>query len=376
MVTMKRTFHPVGHGAFYTERFYDGDDNIANIVFDCGCYEVGKEGQYKKRIENSIKAEFHKGVKIDALFISHFHQDHILGVQFLIKHCYVDKIFIPILTPSAVIEAYLYNYNVRHKTNCYANNLLRTYYNEVRENVITINEFNDHDELPNATKFFNEISAEQPIRTPSKLRIGDIPDWLYIPYNRKNSKSREVIKKISREKGFENVIIDERVDIHALSKVIRKAGVTKCKKIYKSIFGDKHNSYSMTLYSGRDCGEQQCLQACLHRLEQYSNKLCTVNCLYTGDYEAKIDNNFNLLNGFYSKYWNHIGLIQVPHHGSENNLNKGLYSHEKICIISVGEIDKYGHPDKTTLDTIMGNNSIPIIVTENQNTKQQFTYNI
>ena len=32
-----RTFHPVGHGAFYTERFYDENgNNIANVVYDCG----------------------------------------------------------------------------------------------------------------------------------------------------------------------------------------------------------------------------------------------------------------------------------------------------------------------------------------------------
>ena len=169
---------------------------------------------------------------------------------------------------------------------------------------------------------------------------------------------------------------DDKVDIDALSKAIRKSGVNKCKKIYNIIFGDNHNSYSITLYSGRDCGEQLCLPACLHCLEQYNNKLCTVNCLYTGDYEAKNDNNFNTLKKFYSDYWNHIGLIQIPHHGSKNNKNVGLYTPEKICIISVGETDKYGHPDKITLDALIGNNSIPIIVTENQNTKQQFKYNI
>ena len=55
-----RTFHPVGHGAFYTERFYDEhDQNIANIVFDCGRYEAAKEGwcyqSYKTWIEDYVK---------------------------------------------------------------------------------------------------------------------------------------------------------------------------------------------------------------------------------------------------------------------------------------------------------------------------------
>ena len=75
-----RTFHPVGHGAFYTERFYDEhDQNIANIVFDCGRYEAAKEGwcyqSYKTWIEDYVKN--HSGLVkdgvVDILFISHFH---------------------------------------------------------------------------------------------------------------------------------------------------------------------------------------------------------------------------------------------------------------------------------------------------------------
>ena len=130
----------------------------------------------------------------------------------------------------------------------------------------------------------------------------------------------------------------------------------------------------MTLYSGKNC--IICHLRVLKLLDKFNPKICHKNCLYMGDYEAADENYFTQLKNFYKNYWNHIGLIQVPHHGSENNLNKGLYSPAKICIISAGETDRYDHPDKITLDTIIENNSIPIIVTENQNTKQQFTYNI
>lgn len=54
-----RTFHPIGHGAFYTERFYDEtEQSVANYVFDCGCYEAAKSGMsartYEKRIIKTI----------------------------------------------------------------------------------------------------------------------------------------------------------------------------------------------------------------------------------------------------------------------------------------------------------------------------------
>ena len=39
-----RTFHPVGHGAFYTERFYDENvNNIANVVYDCGSKTISHQ---------------------------------------------------------------------------------------------------------------------------------------------------------------------------------------------------------------------------------------------------------------------------------------------------------------------------------------------
>lgn len=38
--TMERIFHPIGHGAFYTERFYEdgNDDPLFTAVYDCGSF--------------------------------------------------------------------------------------------------------------------------------------------------------------------------------------------------------------------------------------------------------------------------------------------------------------------------------------------------
>lgn len=71
-----------------------------------------------------------------------------------------------------------------------------------------------------------------------------------------------------------------------------------------------------------------------------------------------------------------IGLLQVPHHGSEHNINNKLYYPARLCIISAGVTDKYGHPDQQTLVAIQNQRGIPIIVTEDPKTKQVFTYNI
>ena len=84
-----RTFHPVGHGAFYTERFYE-DNNpqpIFTAIFDCGCFEAAKLGTtmqfFQNQIENELQQTFNVGDRIDALFVSHFHTDHITVIDWM-----------------------------------------------------------------------------------------------------------------------------------------------------------------------------------------------------------------------------------------------------------------------------------------------------
>ena len=82
---MIRTFHSIGQGAFYTERFDD-----FNFVYDCGTDTDGK-----KRIEKYVSNHFDMNEEINFLFISHFHRDHINGLEYLFLNCKVKNIFIP-----------------------------------------------------------------------------------------------------------------------------------------------------------------------------------------------------------------------------------------------------------------------------------------
>ena len=69
-----RTFHPVGQGAFYSERH----ENF-NVVYDCGT-------EYPKRTDKGIKrtveTAFRKDEEIDILFISHFDFDHVGHIDY------------------------------------------------------------------------------------------------------------------------------------------------------------------------------------------------------------------------------------------------------------------------------------------------------
>ena len=84
---MIRTFHAIGQGAFYTEFF---EDFIA--VYDCG------SNNNIDLIRKRINATFEEGTKIDAIFISHLHEDHVNGLEYLLDYCQVHRLFLPLLT--------------------------------------------------------------------------------------------------------------------------------------------------------------------------------------------------------------------------------------------------------------------------------------
>ena len=107
-----------------------------------------------------------------------------------------------------------------------------------------------------------------------------------------------------------------------------------------------------------------------------NSQLCSCNCLYMGDYEA-LGNKQKLIKNYYSREWENIGIVQVPHHGSEHNSDDLFYHGKKcLCIISADSNDKYDHPDQVVLDAIANSHSIPIIVSENKKTKLCFTIQI
>lgn len=373
MVTMKRTFHPIGHGAFYTERFYDGEENIANIIFDCGCFETAKTDMssetFKTQINSAIIKEFIEGDSIDALFVSHFHTDHINGVEKLLELCDVKRIFIPKLTPQIVLEAYLANY-VYYKDVSVVDNFIRRC--QRSEGIVQVGEFNLDDSAQFEPSDMSSISSN--IDVPTSIMVLE-KKWQYIPFNLPN-KDGDIEAAIRANGDFDSIWEDdETINLDELSNVIQSIGPEGCRGIYQSVYEDKHNSYSMALYSGTTyCCIKRVCPRYLCQFDCRNPYFCIKNCLYMGDYEAKT--NFDDLNHFYNDYWKCIGILQAPHHGSDKNYNGGLYTPEKICIISAGETDKYKHPDLPTINGILGKNSVPIIVTENQKTKQQFTYNL
>lgn len=353
-----RTFHPVGHGAFYTERFYDDSynnpQNVANIVYDCG-------GEIKiKKLTAIISNAFAdvKKPKIDALFISHFHDDHVNGISQLLQTCEVKNIYVPVLTPDIIIEALLHCYLFHKKLFARLVHLF---------NVLLNREDAQHNDKQMVV---HQIEQEKPEKF--HLIRGN---WQYILLNIAHDKLNDLLLA---EAAFSKAISGENVDLSIINEIIKNSSMKHWREVYKKVWGEDHNAYSLVVYSC--CYPRRKIKVLANSIP-YIFKCNMVNCLYTGDFQPNIIHspgqyNYEVLKKFYNSYWNHIGVLQVPHHGSEGEYNDNLYDFPRICIISAGAKDKHGHPNNNTITGVQKNNCLPVLVTEDPNSIVKISYKI
>lgn len=372
---MLRTFHPIGQGGFYSERFiFQGEDNI-NIIYDCG------SATDVKNVKQQIVATFKKGEVIHALFISHFHADHINGIEFLLDYCHVEKIFFPLITDEhksllkikLLIEknsdAFVFDFIDNPKEA--VKKLLKSQDPPILI-AVKWNEKNKDDDnrIGNNEEFYDKIiPSGSDIVSMISTKLYRL--WEYVPYNFERVNR---LKELKKHDPFKSTSFEELCSLlQDTDKNKRKLAIKTMSDAYKKVSGDL-NSNSMTLYSGM-CnykGEISIFQGARKKdycLSCYVMDCClpymdNVGCLYTGDYDASKVNSFKGLMNKYNKYWDSIKFIQVPHHGAKGNFNSGFLEIDKYFVISVGLQNIYHHPSMQVVSEILLFGGELLIVTE------------
>lgn len=373
---MIRTFHPVGQGAFYTERFYDEGQGkpVFTAVYDCGSVN---DRQLKKAIDQT----FGENDIINLLFVSHFHSDHVNKIEYLKKRCQVRYIVIPELTSGLVLESLVHDFiqsdgsEWNNDTIQFLSSCINASYNDGGDiRVVRVDVSREGSEERRVI----DLDSGDPIG-PRVSRNTEIRfrDWIYVPYY-VGDKYDELIAEFEANGFVFNLNLRSVGFLKEICEEIRKIGVDILKRIYGKVYRNNHNSYSMPVYSGfRHCsnGANQCFAVCPRR--KHGDLHCQTNCLYTGDYDARTQANFDNLKAYFSRYWSRIGLVQVPHHGSEHNSDRKLYSHpNKLAIMSFGTKNLYGHPDSKTIEEIVSAGSVPVVVTEYDWSELRFEYRL
>ncbi|MCH6233982.1 MBL fold metallo-hydrolase [Cognataquiflexum rubidum] len=349
-----RTFHPIGQGAFYSERHYIRGTEFT-IVYDCGSTTL--QG---KKFERKIKSTFPKDHSIDVLFISHFHADHINGIEILAKHCNIKKVVLPLIDNTAktlLKVANLIENNfldtrliddpdeffgkdipiIRIETNNFDQESV-----EINTNIsINISEVKNSENFPSGTVFKSFLNN----------------DWLFIPFNYEHQ---------VREKQFEKAIKNEGlslVEIDSINKIIKNKSIII--KAYKDVDGDL-NKNSMILFSGKKMSDRiHCFD---HNTHFYFIRHLDFQsgCLYLGDIDLNEPNIVKDINSKLKQFLPFIGTLQVPHHGSIHNFVGSILQKDVCAVISFGTTNTYGHPSDRVLGEIIANQLYPRMVTENQ----------
>lgn len=392
-----RVIHPIGQGGFYTETLREGEKEI-NVVYDCGGFDKYGEKKMQKYLKCYLSKSQQKK-KIEAIFISHFHADHINGLQHLLENAEVKYLFLPQLTEEVMMEAIVYNYYAAKQSNSVNNFLMKLYLGEAQfgpeerpTRIIQVDYSNDS-RVPE--EFNGDIFSENGLElrawnwsqraTIDLSTIETLPantmlhcsKWLYIPYN-----SKVIQKKKDDLKKELGDLLGANITVENLPSLVENRTVKSCKAIYDKVFGPQQNHTSMTLFSGTS--EHIRLSPCKKIHEYYAMHLlcddffwylyCNPNILYTGDFEPA--DNMNDISSFYSRFWKEIGTIQVPHHGSILNYKDELYEHPIRGIVSAGNENQYHHPDMETLVKIQEKGCHPVIVTEDKSSMKIYHYEI
>ena len=347
---LTRIVHPVGQGGFYSEQLKECGKEVL-VIYDCGGNNK-KSMEYYLRNHFPVKPKRRKSNRvIDAVFISHLHDDHVNGLEYLLKYFKVKYLFLPQLKNDLLLEILLYNLINRKSA---INNLILELYNDDRPyfgetRIIKVLPSNNEEVLNEENLRSYDIDIVTDTISGSIIsgtRIHFNREWLFIPYNPP--------AKTKRPEGFyeyfKNTLQIGDFDFKKLPDIVKEIGVQKCRSTYKNYFRDNHNAYSMALFSGT--------------LNPYNYRV-NPNCLFLGDYETAHVNKLRL---FFKPLWPTIRSLQVPHHGSKNNYTQDLYDFAIRGFISAGETNKYHHPSIDTLIGIKENYCKPIIVTESIHT--------
>lgn len=404
------TFHNVGQGLFYTGRI-----GKFNFVYDCGAEKKDKDYLYKAidGYSPNNRGEVEKPL-LDVLIISHFHEDHVLGINKLLKMNKVDTVILPYLTPIERLVVSLTQYGKRPQYK-----LPQWYYQFLSDPVAYLrgkgikkiviiggtgnkevfplavdNQRNldnmeiDFGLMPEDIDLKKEIEAYEPSWKAS-IKDGSLTiknhngivciksSWELVFFNYEVDE-----KKLNR---FRQCIEDNNLLKYGVHDIIKDVKLRiKAKNCYKELFGknkeNEFNNTSLILYHGPkgkySLSSPSCscswLQLCPLSLEVTLSSIkmlhsCAVESFkgkagqfLTGD--IKVGTKWSDIEKHFNSYFLKMAVIQLPHHGSSHNWENRLLnkvngnSNRMLYVASAGISNKHGHPSSNVIRKVSENN--------------------
>ena len=396
---MDRMFLPVGQGAFYCERFHNAEQGRnLNVVYDCGTLSG------MCMLDRELNRVFAQDEIIDAVFISHLHEDHFNGLERLSKRCKIQRIYLPCMETLGLRLMQLDYITRKHMTRrIYGEDISEGFSDSVlddphepnldknilRDKLLRLIKPIGNDDhfdfrgrrVDRKEHIFFVGAPESP---QEEVFVGSSHGsmmsftWRYKAFSIMSEDDEKVViaglkslipvkwRKDPEKGPLENLIAELIQKVKEEDKSVgerRKKGkklpdlLNKIRNVYNRIGSNHFNVNSLMLYSGCDKAPVPVIVGGFFDRTCPETHCCAngkTGCLYTGDFDAQ--KHWNELNSKLTQAeWQTIGCIQIPHHGSEGNfnnnfLNESIFPAPAPChVISAGLGNQYLHPSKSVL---------------------------
>jgi len=354
-----RIFHPVGQGAYYTEVHENtAGDSVFTVVFDCGSSTFTG-----KKLEALVGAAFAKNHQIDILFLSHFHADHINGIDYLKKKYKIKNVVLPLLDDEAKVLQKVSNFLDSGITDTQLIDEPESYFGNdttIIEVEAVENPGENSEGITGEGEQVSDYNGRRKVSIPSgKMLMADKAaaiDWLFIPFNYKYKSRKEMFVAELQKLGLDLSQIDTIEKISAHKADIRKA--------YDKVKGDL-NENSLLLFSG-NADSKVIWSVVNNRYNPFYYDRVYRNCIYFGDINLNATGIVEDIKTKLKIFLPTTGTMQVPHHGAIGNFNRGILEDAGFtCAIqSFGINNSYGHPSSTVVGELVRNNVFSFSVTE------------
>ena len=340
MITLQRKFYPVGHGAFFVEKIYCKGGSMFTAVYDCG---DSNDGHIVEKYAILAFGSPTEGPvqKIDALFISHFDSDHVNGLQYLKPYMSSDtKVFLPFFYNN---YRSLYNRNKREGIatiiaildDLKITPILVRYAQSMESGIFDFDESQPRYDEEDGNYYPTIDSGTVITKKDHGYAI-----WKYVPFNLHNEQQlfARIKKEVLTLPGWSEAKLH---NVNSWSNT----DVKELREIYKTFSKYTINTNSLIVLSA------PCFSDYMFMVKMKGNHLkdgysfdCKYHptpvlgsCLYTGDtvlkrhFTPRVTDLYETLLMRLAVHTKKIGLMQIPHHGSSNNINKATLVDAMSC---------------------------------------------
>ncbi len=384
MVEVTRIQYPVGQGCFHVgsiEWRRQPEDANFHYVYDCG-------SKNKTALTHSVKAMAKRLSRIDALFVSHLHEDHVNGLDQLLGAVRVNTVFIPHLSVSATVAGLVADAADTPLSHSLVDASLdpQRWFGERGVSHIvrvrppppgkgSVADAGSEGLPPGREPQYAEIDWD-----PREARDGDLAkgpadlqwmesgemlapgpeaqtlDWVLVPHV-----DPELQIDLTRFEGEVANVLGlpdlDNLTTRQLADALRDPG--QCKSLrgcYIRCFGANHNRVSMSVYSGpnSDPNQQHWSRILPLPLHFLFHRIGVVGWIGTGDAELKDHQVRGAWERSYRKFLPNLSTLLLPHHGSDRNFSPELLKYQDLacCVASAGDPSQYSHPGVEVIESV------------------------